>query len=841
MTISLSKQIYIYSVDTSSFYNEKEQRIYNKMLKSYHYKKKLDKNDKKYREKRKAINQHIHKLKNKLYTSFDYNKGTRQLRNESLKQNCIISLFDSFLSRTIGAKENELTKDVIVVQTYYFQVLEDIIKNGFIHENKHYTYFSSSAGQIRTKKSVFIKSSVLNKHKDTLFCGLSIDSINEQGGVNTNKFQAYLALSNSATDEWKNFNIDKSIVVDDMETNVFSEVDYIDRDTYEIERKKMNIPIEHTDGCGMILPRKSRKIFMVRMPWIKGMLVPFDFKKFIKEKNGSSIIKDIYGKEWDVEKDKIEVIFTKSQFKMWKYYKDWNEYKDNFKKYNCKAARLNEEDTSNNAKINYQMLQTLTDMTDTELTAIADSTIQDILQIGSDKETMLRVLGASEHNQKKNYFQQALFMYPELLNDEHSKQVIKDKKKSLIKEARAAKLNVNGKYTFICPDLYAFCERLFLKEENPKGLLNNGEVYCNLYSENKLDILRSPHLYREHGVRQNVLDDDKKEWFITNGIYTSIHDTISKMLQFDNDGDKALVIDDKILVEVAERNMQGIVPLYYEMSKAHAQGVNSENIHNSLILAYKANIGEISNNITKIWNSNDVNLDIVKWLTMENNFVIDYAKTLFMPERPDEVDKKISEYIKAKVPHFFIYAKDKEEKNVEELNNSVVNRLKDIIPEKRINFIKIAGRFNYKNLMKNKSIELDQEIIDLYTKLDRSKKFKNQKNKSSIKSEEKMYIYNEIREKLLEINPDIEYVTDVLTLYLFHHKKASRKETLWKSFGDVILANLENSIGNTVQCEYCGERVDYVNPKKKYCEDCFKKEWKKYNAQKQKEYRKKRV
>ncbi len=35
---------------------------------------------------------------------------------------------------------------------------------------------------------------------------------------------------------------------------------------------------------------------------------------------------------------------------------------------------------------------------------------------------------------------------------------------------------------------------------------------------------------------------------------------------------------------------------------------------------------------------------------MENNFTIDFAKTLFMPTRPDHVDEKIKDYIKNKVP-----------------------------------------------------------------------------------------------------------------------------------------------------------------------------------------------
>jgi hypothetical protein len=831
--IKLDKLIYIYSVDTSAFYNADEQKIHKKLLKAYYYRSHLKKLNGNYNKNKKFISERICTLKKKLIDAIGENEGIRTLRNDSLKKNNVISIFDSVLTRTIGIERDTLSEDIIVVQTYYFQILEDILKNGFIHNDEKYVYFSSSAGQIRTKKSVFVKESLWNKYKDSLMCGLSVEKINNHGGVNINKYQAYLALSNSATDEWKNFNIHKSIVVDDLETNVHSLVDYIDHKTYQITRQVMDIPIEHTDGCGLILPRKSKKSFMVRMPWIKGLLVPFPYDKFAQEQD-TFIVKDIYGKEWDIKKDKIEVIFTKSQFKMWKYYSNWDEYKEKFIKFKCHAARLNEEDTSGDAKLNYQMLQSLTDITNEELEKICSGTKKDILQIGSDKETMLRVLGATETNKRKNHFQQALLLYPELLNDQHSKQVIKDKKKSLVKDAKAGKLNTTGKYTFICPDLYAFCERLFLGIENPKGILKNGEVYCNLYRNGKVDMLRSPHLYREHGVRLNVLDDEKRKWFITQGIYTSIHDPISKLLQFDVDGDKSLVIQDDVFVNIAERNMNGIVPLYYEMAKAGAEEINSKDIYKSLILAYKANIGECSNNITKIWNSEKVNLDVIKWLTMENNFIIDYAKTLYMPKRPDHVDEIISKYIKAKVPHFFIYAKDKD--RVEELNNSTVNQLDGIVPKKPIQFKKIVGELNYEMLMSRTNVKLNNKIISRYNELHKKKRWKFNSNENMTAYKE-LYLYKQIREEILNINSDINYVVNVLVKYLYEKKNSKNKETLWKAFGDVLLNNLKESLKNTKQCEGCGKRITVVNNQSKYCDKCFIAHRKEYKKQKAKLYR----
>lgn len=822
MTHGLEKQVYIYSLDTSAFYNKKEHEIHKKLFKVRLHKDKIKNNVSVSKEQKKITQKMISKLKGKLQNSFDNFGNIRNLRVDALKESNVISVFDSVLTRTLNINENELSTDIIVVRAFHYKVLESLIEKGFKYNGEKYIYFSSSAGQIRNKKGVFIKKTLWDKYHLTLTCGLTVEDINNNGGINLNKYQSYLALINSATAEWNDFDISKAIVVDDLETNVNGMVDYIDRDTYKVTRKEMSIPIEHSDGFGMISSRKSKKAFMVRLPWVKGMLTPVDFHKFAK-KHSAYIIKDIYGKEWHVENDDIQVIFTRSQFKLWKYYEDWQQYKEMFIKYNCKASKLNEEDTKNGASFNYQMLQSLTDISETELSNLCESTISDIVEIGSNKEVMLRILGATDNNPRKNNFQNALSIYSELLNDEYSKKVIKDKKKSLVKDAKSGKLNINGKYTYIIPDVYAFMEFHFLGIKEPRGLLSNGNVFCNLYDEGAVDVLRSPHLYREHGIRNNVLDENIKEWFITNGIYTSVHDNLSRLLQYDNDGDKALVVQDETLIEVAKRNMKNddIVPLYYEMAKAGAEEINSKSIYNSLILAYKANIGEISNNITKIWNSDNVDLNVIKWLCMNGNFEIDFAKTLFKPTPPDHIQKIISKYIKNKVPKFFIYAKDKEISRVEPINNSTVNRLESIIPEKRINFNKIAGEFNYKMLMKNKRVNLDQEIVDAYIKLDRSKKWMIKKD--DLKSYNKLYIFKVIKEELLKVNADVNYVTDVLVKYCYLKRKNNPKgkTTLWESFGDIILLNLKSNIEGTIQCEVCGTRIEKYNTKK-YCDECAK-------------------
>lgn len=543
--MALDKQIYCYSIDTSGFYNEEEQEIQNRLLELYLLKKKIF--DKKFIAKNPTtidldfwkpnINKLIRQEKDKLSALLDerLNDTTpRVLRQDGLKEKNIITLFESSLTRALGAKTNELTMDLMVLSVYFFQVFHNLVRDGFMYNGEKYIFLTASAGQIRKKMGVFIRESAYKKIEPKIMCGLTKDKINEKGGMNTNKFASYLALNSSATDVWEDFDIDKAIVVEDFETNVFAPVDYIDYSTYEVVRKEMDVPIPHMDGAGIMLDRGTR---MVRMPWIKGLLITFPFDKFIEEKcDGKGVVYDIYGEKHDVIAEGIRYILSKTQFKLHKFFDSWEEYKDNFKKYHCEACYCNlEEDFIPKAKINYQMLQTLSDISDDEIERIIRKTAKEIEAIGTDFQTTMRLLGATPNNKNPNYFQQGLMIYPELFRDVYHKDILKQTKKSLVKQAKAGRLSVNGRYQFISPDLYAFCEWLFLGEQNPKGLLANGEVYSSLNpNEIELACLRSPHLYREWAIKTNKRNSETDKWFgMTKCVYTSVFDTCSKLLQFD--------------------------------------------------------------------------------------------------------------------------------------------------------------------------------------------------------------------------------------------------------------------------------------------------------------------
>ena len=770
----------------------------------------------------------------------------RTLRPDALTDTNVISAFDSALSRAIGIGQDELTESLMIVQVYYFDVFKDLFFYGFFHKGEKYIYFTSSAGQIRSKKAVFMKETVWNRIRMTIMCGLSIEKINAKGGNNVNKHLAYMALANSATDEWKEFDIDKSIVIEDFETKVYGTFDLVDETDYSITRKTDAVPVLHTDGAGMILPAVSSKNFMFRAPWIKGLLGVFNFRKFIEVNNYSPLITDIYGQKHDVIKEDIQIIFTKSQFKMAKFYDSWDEYKDAFKKYHCSAGKCNvEEDKIKNAKINYQMLQTLTNITDDEIDLLTQKSVERIGNVCNSKDTMMDILGITPYNTNMTAFQKAVKMYPALLNDSYAKDVIREVKNSLLKKYRSGKLEVNGKYTFLLPDFYAACEYWFGHINTPTGLLSDKEVFCWLFKRyEKLDCLRSPHLYKEHAIRFNVANEvygDRskyiREWFTTDGIYASTHDLISKILMYDVDGDKSLVVADRDFIRIAERNMNGIVPLYYNMRKAEPTQLNNKNIYAGLNAAFTGgNIGIYSNNISKIWNDDvfisgtDVEkseaIDCVKRLCCQNNFVIDYAKTLYKPEFPHEINEQIAKYTNCKLPAFFEYAKDKEKSQVKKRNESFVNKIYERIPNKPINTrgLKLDS-INYKHMMSNLQIICSKEVSDLYDEL--NKQYRYMINMKDEYIDNLRYIACKIRKEFAQFGYSEETITDMLVEYLYGKGKRY-KQLLWFCYGQYVVNSLERNIEvkktKFIQCIDCGEWIEVpVNDGMTCrCENCLK-------------------
>lgn len=952
---------------------------------------------------------------NQFVNEFD---GVRELNPKYMTLRNQVALFESALTRTMKFKIDEVTDDILILRAYHYAVLEQLVKNGYDFNGKHFCLLTASAGQMRTKKAVFVNVELWVKYEKTLLCGLTIKDINESDelGFNLGKFLAYVALNNSSTDEWtkeQGFDIDKVIVIEDFESMVWGKVDYIDvnhmikepnersltkeerkkvsekvstfrskldcelkeirndkaaelksfreqtkselkydenkekysierdeklkeyiesnkllkkqdsdiikqcksvlneefdelmkplRDTlkerisnyrneelrkydiqleykqieintkvrkyksrleqyikgynevcdFPIERKEMFVPVPHSDGCGWVLPSLSDKNFMFRLPWCKGLLAVNDFIKYCKsyrkkfvdgewvDDKGNYMVTDIYKQEHDVRN--VSIILSKSQFKAWKYYKSWEHYKECFKQYDCKANKCKiERDEFKKASLNYQMFQSITDMTDEEIEHFTNPVTDFINKGYTDVKTQQEMIGAFKN--QRNNLQQAIRMYPEMLQEYHVREQLSQDLNKKKKQAKFSKFKVDAKYTFIIPDVLAWNEFVFDGNANPKGILADGEVSCKLFKEDKLCVNRSPSLYRELGVRKNIANDkdrntDIKRWLTTNAVYTSSHDLISKLLNFDSDGDESLVISHSKYVEIAERNMKDIVPLYYPMSKAKAQIINNDNLYKALVDGYKfSNIGQYSNKITNMWNEDgEVDLDAIKILTCLNNFFIDGAKTGYMIEPSKAIKEKLKK-ADGKSPYFFQFAKDKEEHKVKPINNSTVNRICKKIEEigqGDYDFSKL-GKFKYTTLLVNDNPNVDEEarkeLIKEYRRLD------NRKNiifaQSSLPKEDIWKaVFDDIKTQMSKKanELDIAYLdmVDIIVKDVYVNNKDSRKTTIWEVFGTTIIETMRINIkkpveeGEFILCEDCGKHIK--NEKnKKYCPVCSKK------------------
>ena len=292
--------------------------------------------------------------------------------------------------------------------------------------------------------------------------------------------------------------------------------------------------------------------------------------------------------------------------------------------------------------------------------------------------------------------------------------------------------------------------------------------------------------------------------------------------------------------------MKDIVPLYYKMGKAEPSNLNSDAMFEGLRNAYiGGNIGVISNDISKIWNSGDISeqaLNSIKILTSYNNWVIDFAKTLYKPTIPKDKAKIIHNYTKNRLPHFFVSAKDKLETHVEPIkDNTTMGRLEKMIPNKRLLFkVHNLQKFDYKMLMNDPNTEIRQDIVDVYDKVSNYHCFKGGLSETYSNTQ---YITQQILDEMLEVEPNINILSDVLIEYLYGKLSTRRKNVLWYCFGEVINQNLKHNLTKkygekSKPCIICGERIEITTSNNMMCEECFATKRREYKTKKQREYRK---
>ena len=710
-------------------------------------------------------------------------------------------------------------------------VLQQIIDRGVDFNDKHYLFYTSSTGQMKEKTITLVEENYWIENKYALMCGLTEEHINSSGGINMGKFFSAKALNISNSIQYDSgVNIDEVIIVPDFSTMVSGMVNYLDVDTLDIEEKKMDIKIEHMDGAGIFMPGTFPCSCQIRGGWLKGAVFPFDFHKFIeKYRDELSVVhmKDAWGSPVTVDEFlNAKMILTDSQLKMRKYYTSMQEYRECFKKAGLSITINNcAHQPASEVKVAYQPFQTIPrkNLTDEAIEQLAKKTVDYINNAKKDPKVALKLMGIElESEDEKNSYENvelnalhaAILKYPQMLNDIHVQKTMKSALMSARKEAQGCKLILDGFWSYICPDLFAFCQWLFLGQDVPDGLIPEGYIYNHYYDG--MDIketccLRYPHLSDcEHGIRKVMQSEECKEWFIGTDTIVSSHDLISKALQADWDGDHICLVHDEAFLRVLDRKKY---PLFYDMTKAEPAQITNKAIMMCLISSFhNENIGFVSNTITKIFNSeDDPDTKLVRILCAYNNFVIDYFKT----QKSMDLKQYASVYEKYKdstnssceykCPHFFMYAKDKKTKQCEKYNKkSNADRISQYVKNNTADGItkveySVEETFS-PEILKDTSIKINRKskqyenLRILLSELERERMLLYKKVKEDLKSKESdkqifnVYCRSKFKEiisykkKLVNYLLDIEYFTEEF--------KDKKKDIIWNCYGDILYDNI---------------------------------------------------
>jgi len=631
--------------------------------------------------------------RNKLYT-YEYDTAKNIIEgSESENTDKQIALFESEMVR---CTEKNLNDFPLIMEIVYMKIasqikiFDQILERGLLINDKKYIFYSSTTNQMKNGEFVLIQEDFYNKNQKKFMCGLTGDIINQKGGCNNGKYLAYkgLPLSSSIIPEGYKMDIDKCLVVPDFETIVNQEVECIDidhvkREIVKIERRKENVSIPQTDGAGMFLPGVLPASAQIRCGHLKGALFPFDFRKFLMQNEVEGIkpdpiIKDAWGDTHDVIKEDIQVIFTASQLKMWKYYDSWEEYKTAFHENNMQVAinKFADTEPKGYAKTSYQFIQTLSSekLTDEKIAELCADTVEYLNKMKSDLDTMIQIASKED-----DYISLALEQYKELVYDGFIQDKLESKFKSERNDARGNKLILKDSlYSYICPDLYAFGTWLFCGIKTPKGIVPYNHVYNSFFNNmpyDKVDCLRSPHLYVEHGIRSLVKGEvlkKCKEWFSGYDTVVSSHDLLCRMLMFDVDGDEILLTPNKTIIECVPDD---IVPLYYIPFDPIKSEINAEAIYNAVVSSMEnTQIGDISNVMTKNYNNPDTDMEFNKVMCCYNNLSIDFPKTQDIVSL-GTYEGKYNVLKNEKNPYFFRYAKGKSVDSCKKISGSNADRV----------------------------------------------------------------------------------------------------------------------------------------------------------------------
>lgn len=540
-------------------------------------------------------------------------------------------------------KINQEIDDMLFMPEYLILVIENkshyrkIIKNGVSINGFKFVRLLCGAGHARNNTVVFIREDYEEEVKQHLQNGW-----NNQINITDNKYNAYFALSSTAT-YLINDNPDLTpnvLLIDDCETTMTKKVDWVERiqdfdDSLprELQNRNQIITCEKElgfnlfDGGGLIDISTAQKwaeklqldyvpsVFILRNIFIKGCLFVVDFKKFALQVAHKTIIKDAYG----IDKDVLhtDLILTKSMFKLWNAYESMEQYQECCDKYQnyWGVSRVSPKFDDDYVTTNYQFVQVL-NMQEKDVEELCDDTLKWLQGVsGLDRNmSMLFLMGdlANGENPNEVYDKisdnivKALAINPQMLKDDYVRQKLISAINKKIKESYIGKLIVPGCFSTMIPDPYAFMEWAFQMPVH--GLLQEHEHYSwywNKKGAKEAVACRSPLTWRsEINKLSFIRNQQTEEWYqyIHSGIIYNVWGC-DCMLHADSDydGDIVFTTNNPVFLRCKFQDELNNLPITYEKNTVSKHIIKEKNLYKADLKSFDTKIGQVTNYSTSFY------------------------------------------------------------------------------------------------------------------------------------------------------------------------------------------------------------------------------------------------
>ena len=540
-----------------------------------------------------------------------YRTMLRQCKKEG--KNKEARILNQFLVDTLFIPE------LIVVQVEKKADYRRLARNGFYVNGIRFVRLSASAGQLRRNSALFCSDKYFDQLYKILMCGID-EKVKE---INLGKLTAYFALATSSI-LW--VDTPRVCVIKDFETLIPNQkIDWVVKDENgvgHIEERVMDVTLNSGDGQGLIDPNMATRwaknmcldyvpsSFVTRSVFVKGNLVPFDFREYA-HRNGIDRIYDRWGTGYDI--DEIDVLLSESQFKMYKYYGNWQEYLSYAEKGGIKwgVARYNKKYDDEYIQSNYQHEQSCSWSKDDVHKFIAP-TVEWIRNIcsGDQLYAMLFMLGGfgpdteyhDVYGRAQNLAMKAVVKDSKFLKDSFIQRKIYRNIVEAINQAKLGKVWTRGNFSLMLSDPIAQCRSALGLD--PTGEIPADHVYSNFWNERgytgELFIARNPCI-DEHELNPCWLyrSDEADYWYqhIKSGIIFSIYDTSTMRLSdADFDGDVCYNTDNKYLLKGARKYETNVIS--YDKVAAPLHKINHKNFIESDLRSMGSKVGVYSNYAT---------------------------------------------------------------------------------------------------------------------------------------------------------------------------------------------------------------------------------------------------